>query len=129
MHDHPTPPSRRPLRLRALRGLQGLLALLALVVGGLVVGAVPGVRAAASGVTCASVAAPPLPSFWCVQPGASVRVVGGQWGLNEAEGASVSVLWAQGHWGSVEVDGETVGQRVWLPMVGRGHSVVGMGDK
>lgn len=62
---------------------------------------------------------PPLPSFWCVSPGASVRVVGGQWGLNEAEDATVAVLWAQGWWGSVEVDGETVGMRVWLPMVKR----------
>lgn len=64
---------------------------------------------------------PPLPSFWCVSPTARVRVTGGESGLNREEGAAVAVLWAQGAWRSVEVDGVTVagGHRVWLPAVGR----------
>ena len=63
----------------------------------------------------------PLPSFWCVDPGARIRVVGGQWGLNPGVDGGATVLWAQGAYASVEVDGVTLAgaHRVALPLVGR----------
>ena len=81
--------------------------------------------AAAGAVLCDPDVRPrPAASFWCVPPGASVRVTGGEWGLSEAEGAGVAVLWAQGWYDYVEIDGQTVAgeHRVYLPwVVGRGQ--------
>lgn len=61
----------------------------------------------------------PAVSFWCVEPGARVRVEGGEWDVNEAEGAGVAVLWAQGWYRTVEINGETVAgeHRLYLPAI------------
>lgn len=73
-------------------------------------------------ILCAALQPPPLPSFWCVHPGAVVRSSGGQVWRATAEGADYDVVVAQGDWRAVEIDGASVEGSRWtvaLPMVGR----------
>lgn len=103
----------------------GLLALLcyALVRRGWLLALVPALWLGVSVVAapCGEVRPRPLASFWCVPAGSSVRVDGvtpDNWGVNTAEDAPVSVLWAQGWWTAIEVEGITIAgsHRVYLPV-------------
>lgn len=58
------------------------------------------------------------PSWWWGRF-AAARVVGGEGGAHCADEGGACVVWAQGDWTLVEVDGQTVAARAWLPWVGR----------
>lgn len=64
----------------------------------------------------------PLPSFWCVRPGATVHSQGGEvWAARGEDGAPYDVVTAQGDWRALAIDGASVEGSVWqtwLPLVG-----------